>query len=87
MTSRMTDLPIPPFKILDSCHSFLSVGYHLTEKIGETGAAELGGPSSIEIPIVDGFAIGRCAELMWRALRRILLWWVCRLRKRFDALL
>lgn len=48
---------IPFLKILDISHAFLSIGYHLCEQVGETGATELGRACAVEVPVIDGFAV------------------------------
>ena len=63
---------LPSFKILYSCDPFLRIRDHFTEQICEAGTTELGGTGAIEVPIVDGLAVGGGAEtgmLLWRLLR------------------
>lgn len=49
----------PSFQILNARHSPLSVRDHLREQIREAGSTELGIPTPIQIPVVDGFAVRR----------------------------
>jgi len=47
---------------LDPRHAFLRVAHHLGEKVGEAGAAELGGACAVQVAVVDGFAVGGVAQ-------------------------
>lgn len=58
--SALGDIPL--LEILDSCYPFLRIADHLTEEVGEAGAAELGRPRAVEVPVIDGFAVGGGAE-------------------------
>ena len=60
----------PSFQILNTGDPFLSIAHHLTEEIGEGGAAELRGAGAVEISVIDGLAVGGGAELLRGALGR-----------------
>ena len=53
---------VPLLEILDPGHPLLRVADHLAEEVGEAGAAELGRPSAVEVPVIDGFTVGGGAE-------------------------
>lgn len=55
---------VPSFQILDPGHAFLSIAHHLTEEVGEARTAELRGAGAVEVPVIDGFAVGGGAELL-----------------------
>lgn len=48
-------------------HALLGVGNHFREEVGEAGATELGGAGAVEVPVVDGFAVGGGAEARLRS--------------------
>ena len=53
---------LPSFEVLDPSHPLLGVGDHFTEEVSEAGSAQLGGSRSVEVSVVDCFAVGRNAE-------------------------
>lgn len=52
----------PFLQILNTGDTPLSVDDHFGEQVGEAGAAELGGAGPIQVPVVDGLAVGGGAE-------------------------
>lgn len=54
----------PSFEVLYSSDAFLSIAHHLAEEIGEACPTELRGAGAVEIPVIDGFAVGGGAEVL-----------------------
>ena len=55
-------MDVPPFQILDTRDSFLSVYDHLRKKVCKASAAKLGRSCAIQVTVIDCLAIGRGAE-------------------------
>lgn len=52
----------PFLQILNPRHPPLGIDDHFAEQVCETGTTELRIASAVQIPVVDCFAIRRCAE-------------------------
>lgn len=48
---------LPSFEVLDPCYPPLGVCDHLSKQVAEARAIELRGPASINVPVIDCFAI------------------------------
>lgn len=54
----------PSFEVLYPGDAFLGIAHHLAEEVGEACPAELRGAGTVEVSVIDGFAVGRGAEML-----------------------